>query len=105
MVIANEIDDKRCYMLTHQANRLSSPSYICTNHPAQFFPNVYLPHHPEDNPKGEKPFLFDRVLADVPCSGDGTLRKNFDLWGKWSINLGLGLHKSVPLPLSFSFCL
>jgi len=97
MVIANEIDDKRCYMLTHQANRLSSPCYICTNHPAQFFPTIYLPPGPEDDPKAEKPFLFDRILADVPCSGDGTLRKNFDIWLKWTVGLGLGLHKSVSL--------
>ena len=27
---------------------------------------------------------FDRVLADVPCSGDGTLRKNGDLWPRWN---------------------
>ena len=27
---------------------------------------------------------FDRVLADVPCSGDGTLRKNYDVWAKWN---------------------
>ena len=23
---------------------------------------------------------FDRILCDVPCSGDGTLRKNADIW-------------------------
>jgi tRNA (cytosine34-C5)-methyltransferase len=28
--------------------------------------------------------LFDRILCDVPCSGDGTLRKNPDLWKKWN---------------------
>jgi len=27
---------------------------------------------------------FDRILCDVPCSGDGTLRKNPDLWKKWN---------------------
>ncbi|GBG47023.1 hypothetical protein CBR_g80544, partial [Chara braunii] len=26
---------------------------------------------------------FDRILCDVPCSGDGTLRKAPDLWRKW----------------------
>lgn len=36
--------------------------------------------------------MFDRVLADVPCSGDGTLRKNPDLWLRWSPNLGIGEH-------------
>ncbi|KAI9878957.1 MAG: hypothetical protein M1823_006890, partial [Watsoniomyces obsoletus] len=35
---------------------------------------------------------FDRILADVPCSGDGTTRKNLEIWGKWTPSNGLGLH-------------
>ena len=31
---------------------------------------------------------FDRVLADVPCSGDGTLRKQPELWRKWREDKG-----------------
>ena len=27
-----------------------------------------------------KNMKFDRILCDVPCSGDGTLRKNADAW-------------------------
>eukprot|EP00899_Mesostigma_viride_P013017 jgi/Mesvir1/21716/Mv04129-RA.3 len=37
--------------------------------------------------------LFDRVLCDVPCSGDGTMRKAPDLWTKWNPALGNGVHK------------
>lgn len=36
--------------------------------------------------------LFDRILADVPCSGDGTMRKAPDIWRRWSVNNGNGLH-------------
>jgi hypothetical protein len=36
--------------------------------------------------------VFDRVLCDVPCSGDGTLRKNQALWKDWHIGQGLTLH-------------
>jgi 16S rRNA C967 or C1407 C5-methylase (RsmB/RsmF family) len=27
--------------------------------------------------------LYDRIVADVPCSGDGTIRKNPDVWASW----------------------
>lgn len=37
-------------------------------------------------------FRFDRILADVPCSGDGTMRKNPDIWQKWSPANGNNLH-------------
>ena len=44
---------------------------------------------------GLKLVKFDRVLADVPCSGDGTLRKNVDAWQKWNTAAGHNLHMSV----------
>jgi hypothetical protein len=28
-------------------------------------------------------FLFARIVCDVPCSGDGTLRKNPNVWDNW----------------------
>jgi len=36
--------------------------------------------------------LFDRVLCDVPCSGDVTLRKAPDMWREWNIGMEQGLH-------------
>ena len=31
-------------------------------------------------------------MADVPCSGDGTTRKNPEVWRKWKLHDACGLH-------------
>ncbi|XP_065655469.1 RNA cytosine-C(5)-methyltransferase NSUN2 [Hydra vulgaris] len=88
-LIANDADHKRCYMLTHQAKRLNTPCVIITNHDASIFPKLIL-----KNESGENEALsFDRVLCDVPCSGDGTLRKNPLIWSKWTPHMGIALHQ------------
>ncbi|XP_064100308.1 tRNA (cytosine(34)-C(5))-methyltransferase-like isoform X1 [Macrobrachium nipponense] len=88
LVVANDADNRRCYMLTHQTKRLQSPSILITNHDAAFMPNFH--HSRKDGSTG--PLKFDRILCDVPCSGDGTMRKNFDVWGKWNPANGANLH-------------
>ena len=35
---------------------------------------------------------FDRILCDVPCSGDGTSRKNISVWKSWSQQGAMALH-------------
>ena len=77
-------------MLVKQAKRLQSPCLLVTNHEAQHFPNVYLSAQPNEPPVI---LQFDRILADVPCSGDGTPRKNINLWKNWNLNHAYGLHK------------
>ncbi|XP_053570553.1 RNA cytosine C(5)-methyltransferase NSUN2 [Bombina bombina] len=86
-VIANDVDNKRCYLLVHQAKRLNSPCIMVVNHDASSIPRLLV----ENN--GNKEVLFyDRILCDVPCSGDGTLRKNIDVWKKWTTLNSLQLH-------------
>ncbi|ELP94057.1 hypothetical protein EIN_183240 [Entamoeba invadens IP1] len=63
-VVANDADRQRSYLLTHQTKRLSMPHVVITNYKAQ---DLCF----ED-------YKFDRMLCDVPCSGDGTIRKNVD---------------------------
>ena len=99
-------DNTQCYMLTHQVKRLQSPCIIVTNHDASCMPNLLVP----DKEQPEKltplkvslmmimmmmmmiPLQFDRILCDVPCTGDGTLRKNADIWPKWNPVNSCNLH-------------
>uniref|UniRef100_A0A673IH56 tRNA (cytosine(34)-C(5))-methyltransferase n=1 Tax=Sinocyclocheilus rhinocerous TaxID=307959 RepID=A0A673IH56_9TELE len=86
-VIANDVDNKRCYLLVHQAKRLNSPCIMVVNHDASSIPRLHLEQD------GKKDVLFyDRILCDVPCSGDGTMRKNIDVWKKWTTSNSLHLH-------------
>ncbi|XP_028255237.1 RNA cytosine C(5)-methyltransferase NSUN2 [Parambassis ranga] len=86
-VIANDVDNKRCYLLVHQAKRLNSPCIMVVNHDASCIPLLQV------DKDGKKDILFyDRILCDVPCSGDGTMRKNIDVWKKWTTSNSLHLH-------------
>lgn len=94
ILIANDVDYKRAHMLVHQVKRLASPNIIVTNHDATVFPSIKIPSLPsaDGKPIQNRYLKFDRILADVPCSGDGTARKNLEIWSKWTPSNGLGLH-------------
>ncbi|TQS37428.1 hypothetical protein Golomagni_02099 [Golovinomyces magnicellulatus] len=93
LLIANDSDYKRSHLLIHQLKRLSSPNLIVTNHDATMYPSIKLPPSPT-NPSSNLYLKFDRILADVPCSGDGTTRKNVNLWKDWNPTSALGLHST-----------
>ncbi|PCH44057.1 S-adenosyl-L-methionine-dependent methyltransferase [Wolfiporia cocos MD-104 SS10] len=101
LLIANDSDHKRTHMLIHQAARLPSPALMVTNHDASIYPALKIPSEQLVFPPGTKArvaakkqyqLLFDRILCDVPCSGDGTLRKNLGIWRHWQPMDGNGLH-------------
>ncbi len=99
LIVANDADTDRAYMLVHQTRRVTSPLLLITTHKGQMWPKIRVPSvgdEPEYNPRDG---YFDRVLADVPCSGDGTMRKNPMIWDKWSTSSGLALH---PLQLTIA---
>jgi multisite-specific tRNA:(cytosine-C5)-methyltransferase len=96
LLIANDTDYKRAGMLVHQVKRLNFPNLIVTQHDASIFPSIEIPGDGQ-----RKQYLkYDRILADVPCSGDGTARKNPNVWQKWTPKDGLGLH-SLQLRILF----
>lgn len=79
LVVANELDSRRAQMLVHQCRRLCTASLMVTCHAAQHLPR-------------QLDGCFHRVLADVPCSGDGTLRKNKRIWNTWTHKNAMSLH-------------
>ncbi|CAK9877811.1 unnamed protein product [Sphagnum jensenii] len=103
MVIANDSDVQRCHLLIHQTKRMCSPNILVTNHDAQLFPGLKdkscrgpatLNEGDAEGPVEDgNRLLFDRILCDVPCSGDGTLRKAPDIWRKWNCGVANGLHR------------
>jgi tRNA (cytosine34-C5)-methyltransferase len=80
VLVANDASAARAYMLVHQLRRIlhHHPVALITACPAQFFASGIL--------------QFDKILCDVPCTGDGTTRKNIGIWKTWSATGALALH-------------
>eukprot|EP01043_Picozoa_sp_COSAG02_P065279 COSAG02_NODE_9799_length_2108_cov_1.698357_1_plen_579_part_01 len=83
VVVANDAEAKRCSILTHQLRRYgpaACTALLVTHHDAA--------HDPPPAPSGG----YDKILCDVPCSGDGTMRKNGSIATAWSATNGFGRH-------------
>jgi len=93
-VIANDADFVRAYMLIHQIQRISTAGMVVLNHAAQFFPTLNTTTFELNNiGKYDNRFYFDKILADVPCSGDGAIRKLPNKWLNWHTQDGMCLHQ------------
>jgi hypothetical protein len=79
-------------MLVHQCKRINSPLLMITTHKGQQFPRIENVMASLEVGKRKQSGYFDRVLCDVPCSGDGTLRKNPAIWTKWMTSAATTLH-------------
>jgi hypothetical protein len=77
-VTANDCDPRRCHALVHQLQRVGTTNAMVVCDQAQFLDFGGI--------------KFDRVLCDVPCSGDGTLRKNPAAGANWRTRGGGSLH-------------
>ncbi|KAH0834903.1 S-adenosyl-L-methionine-dependent methyltransferase [Lanmaoa asiatica] len=94
LLIANDSNFRRSHLLIHQSARLPSPSFMVTNLDASIYPVLRSTTVEKRRSAKKTPsqLLFDRILCDVPCSGDGTLRKNIGIWKRWQPLDGNGLH-------------
>lgn len=77
LVVANEVKSKRLEILVSECCKLPSKSLLVIKHDASKMPIF----------KND----FDRVLCDVPCSGDATARKNLEVLPKWNLQNALSL--------------
>ena len=83
MVWCNDASLGRAISLNHrlQGANTASPGAIVTSLDARYWPDREL-----------QALRFDKVLCDVPCSGDGTLRKSHRNTPDWSAAAGAALH-------------
>mmetsp|Transcript_34572 Transcript_34572/g.83630 ORF Transcript_34572/g.83630 Transcript_34572/m.83630 type:complete len:550 (-) Transcript_34572:90-1739(-) len=84
-VIANDVHPKRLDALREAVIRSGVPDALTsrvtyTNHDASVFPP----------PKSGR--LFGAIVCDVPCGGDGTIRKDRHILPMWSPNISNAIH-------------
>lgn len=96
-VMANDVNIARCYLLAHQVHRLGSPAVLVSHYDATQFPFIQLSSTASENDDSDKKetLQFDRILCDVPCSGDGTIRKNATSGSTWDFFTHFKLFKYV----------
>ena len=96
-MVANDANRSRAFLLAHTLKRMRTPAFLVICHDGrqvqamlvlipvcmQSEAWVQVPSLVARDSSGNKlPMRYDRVLCDVPCSGDGTLRKAPDAWNK-----------------------
>ena len=75
VVVANEPISGRVNMLASNRGRLSLHNVMITQHDGRHVGRIPKPG-------------FDAIVADVPCTGSATSRKNKDVWWSWSTKGG-----------------
>lgn len=81
LVVANDQNGKRLNVLVSETSKRPRSSLVITKHDASSLPNMYA----------DGQVKFDYVLCDVPCSSDGTVRKNPSILGEWDLSKSTGL--------------
>ena len=81
IIIANDLNSKRAGNMSHFFKNHFPINILVLNYDAANLPIIQ-----DDN---YKPNI---IICDVPCTGDGTLRKNKGLRRRWRIDYGLENH-------------
>lgn len=89
-IVANDVNYRRASILGHQVKRNNTSAIAVVNHQAQNFPTLSTVGHDGAVSK----LCFDKILADVPCTGDGALRKNSKLWENWATDDAIIMHQT-----------
>ena len=71
LIVANEIDKSRMRQLHENTDRLWAKNVFVTNYDGRYFGNF--------------PEMFDKILLDAPCSGEGTAYKTDDALKYWNL--------------------
>lgn len=95
-VVANDASPLRCYTLVKRTASLGmrAASLVVTCHGAQTMPRPLA-----SDSGGTAVGGFDRIVCDVPCTGDGTTRKHPEVFHRWEVGLALRQH---PLQLQIA---
>lgn len=72
LLVSNEVIRSRSYVLAENSAKWGKPETVVLNNDPKEIGNA-LTH------------LFDVIVADVPCSGEGMFRKDTDSTGEWSV--------------------
>jgi 16S rRNA C967 or C1407 C5-methylase (RsmB/RsmF family) len=79
LLVANDADPKRACVLASGLKSLGGRGcVVVTSHKAELFPDLGV--------------RFDRVICDVPCSGDGVMRKAMGATERWDEKAAWRLH-------------
>ncbi len=71
IIIANEIDKTRLRALEENIDRMGATNILVTNYDGRHFKNT--------------PEMFDKILLDAPCSGEGTSFKTEEALRFWNM--------------------
>lgn len=85
ILVANDTNILRAMTIAHRSRRARRSPLLLLASDARYLPTL--------RKRRGYALRYDRILCDVPCSGDGTLRKAGQKeWRGWKVKLGLSLH-------------